>query len=125
MSDEKMLSGVRWRGVLAVGAGVAVLAFALMYLTVNLYAAFLSVSSQGNVDHAALERFALFMAVLGLPFLYLLTMVGAAAWLARKTVEASVSRGVMTGLVSATLLLVIGLAFSPPSLRGMIVYPPP
>jgi signal transduction histidine kinase len=120
---EKMLSGVRWRWVLVVGAGVAVLAFVLMYLTVNLYAAFLSVSLPGNADDAALDRFADFMAVLGLPFLYLLAMVGAAAWLARKTMGTSVLQGVMAGLVSAALLQVIGLAFSPPSLREMIVYP--
>jgi signal transduction histidine kinase len=119
----KMLSGVRWRWVLAVGAAVAALTFALMYLAVNLYAAFLSVFLGGDVGDDALERFALFVAIWGLPALYLLVMAGAAVWLARTTVETNVWQGVMAGLVSATLLQAIGLVFGPPSLRELIVYP--
>jgi signal transduction histidine kinase len=118
----KMSSGVRWRWVLGVGAGVAALAFALMYLTVSLYATALSVLSRGELDRAGLDRFAGFMAAWGLPGLYLLLTVGGAAWLTRRTVETNVWQGVMAGLVSATVLQAIGLAFSPPSLRELIVY---
>ncbi len=119
----KTTSGVRWRWVLAVGAGVAALAFALIYLTVTLYAAALSIFARGELERAGLDRFADFMAAWGLPGLYLLLMVGGAAWLARRTAETNVRQGVTVGLVSATLLQAIGLAFGPPSLRELILYP--
>ncbi len=97
----KMTSGVRWRWVLAVGVGVAVLAFLLMYLTVMLYATALSVLSRGELDRAALDaaldRFADFMVAWGLPGLYLLLMVSGAAWLARRTLEA-VMNSIKSGL---------------------------
>jgi signal transduction histidine kinase len=119
----KMLSGVRWRWVLIVGAGVAALTLALMYLTVILYAAVLSVLSRGDVDRAALDRFADIMAVWGLPALYLLLIAGAAAWLVRSADLAAKRNGVLAGLVSAAGLQVIGLAFGPPLLRELILYP--
>ncbi len=116
-----MSSGVRWRWVLGVGAGVAALAFALIYLTVTLYATAFSILARGELNRAGLDRFADFMAEWGLPGLYLLLMVGGAAWLTRRTLETNVLQGVMVGLVSATLLQAIGLAFSPPSLRELIL----
>jgi signal transduction histidine kinase len=114
---------VRWRWVLGVGAGVAALAFALIYLTVTLYAAAFSILARGELDRAALDGFADFMAEWGLPGLYLLLMVGGAAWLTRGTVESNLWQGVLAGLVSASLLQAIGLAFGPPSLRELILYP--
>src|SRR5918998_3196015 len=84
----KMLSGMRW--VLVVGAGVAALTFALMYLTINVYAAVLSILSRGDVDRAALDRFAGIMAVWGLPPLYWLLINGAAAWLGPSLCAATV-----------------------------------
>jgi signal transduction histidine kinase len=119
----KMLSGVQWRWVLVVGAGVAALTFALMYLTINFYAAGLSVLSRGDVDRAALDRFADIMAVWGLPALYLLLITGAAAWLVRSASLAATRQGVLAGLVSAAGLQIIGLAFGPPLLREVILYP--
>ena len=118
-----MLSDVRWRWVLIVGAGVAALTLALMYLTVILYAAGLSVLTRGDVDRAALDRFADIMAVWGLPALYLLLIAGAAAWLVRSADLAAKRNGVLAGLVSATGLQVIGLAFGPPLIRELILYP--
>jgi hypothetical protein len=56
-------SAVRWRWVLGVGAGVAALAFALIYLTVTLYATAFSILARGELDRAGLDRFADFMAV--------------------------------------------------------------
>ena len=117
----KMLSGMRW--VLVVGAGVAALTFALMYLTINVYAAVLSILSRGDVDRAALDRFAGIMAVWGLPALYWLLITGAVAWLVRSLGAATARQGVVAGLVSAAGLQVIGLAFGPPLLRELIVYP--
>ena len=119
----KMLSGVQWRRVLIVGAGVAALTFALMYLTINFYAAVLSILSRGDVDRATLDRFADIMAVWGLPALYLLLITGAAAWLVRSADLAATRQGVLAGLVSAAGLQVIGLAFGPPLLRELILYP--
>ncbi len=120
----KMLSGVQWRWVLIVGAGVAALTFALMYLTINFYAAVLSILSRGDVDRAALDRFADIMAVWGLPALYLLLVAGAAAWLVRLRAGVATTRqGVLAGLVSAAGLQIIGLAFGPPLLRELILYP--
>src|ERR687893_3108736 len=119
----KMLSGVRWRCVLIVGAGVAALTFALMYLTINFYAAVLSILSRGDVDRATLDRFAHFMALWGLPALYLLLITGAAAWLVRSVGAATAWQGVLAGLVSAASLQLIGLAFGPPLLRELILYP--
>src|SRR3712207_8003256 len=118
----KRSSAVRWRWVLGVGAGVAALAFALIYLTVTLYAAAFSILARGELDRAALDGFADFMAEWGLPGLYLLLMVGGAAWLTRRTVESNLWQGVLAGLVSASLLQAIGLAFGPPSLRELILY---
>jgi signal transduction histidine kinase len=119
----KMLSGVQWRWVLIVGAGVAALTFALMYLTINFYAAVLSILSRGDVDRAALDRFADIMAAWGLPALYLLLVAGAAAWLVRSAGVATTRQGVLAGLVSAAGLQIIGLAFGPPLLRELILYP--
>jgi hypothetical protein len=82
-------SGVRWRWVLIVGAGAAALTFALMYLTINVYAGVLSILSRGDVDRAALDRFAGIMAVWGLPALYWLLITGA-AWLVRSLGAATV-----------------------------------
>ena len=84
------VSGVRWRWVLIAGAGAAALTFALMYLTINVYAAVLSILSRGDVDRAALDRFAGIMAVWGLPALYWLLINGAAAWLVRSLGAATV-----------------------------------
>src|SRR3712207_5156217 len=97
----KMLSGVRWWWVLFVGAGVAALTFALMYLTINVYAAVLSILSGGDVDAAALDRFADTMVLWGLPALFLLFSTGAAAWLVRRVGVATAWQGVLAGLVSA------------------------
>ena len=117
----KMLSDVWW--VLVVGAGVATLTFALMYLTINVYAAILSILSRGEVDRAALNRFADIMALWGLPALYLLLLMGAAAWLVSRVGAATARQGVLAGLVSAAGLQTIGLAFGPPLLRELILYP--
>ena len=119
----KMLSDVRWRRVLVVGAGVAALTFALMYLTINVYAAALSILSGGDVDEVALNRFAHFMVLWGLPALYLLLITGAAAWLVRSVGAATAWQGVLAGLVSAASLQLIGLAFGPPLLREIVLYP--
>ena len=108
---------------LAVGVGVALLTFALMYLMINVYAAALSILSRGDVDRAALDRFADFMAVWGLPALYLLLIAGAAAWLVRRVSVGTSRQGVLAGLVSAAGLQIIGLAFGPPLLRELILYP--
>src|SRR5919112_3517481 len=97
----KMLSGVQWRWVLIVGAGVAALTFALMYLTINFYAAVLSILSRGDVDRATLDRFADIMVVWGLPALYLLLITGAAAWLVRSADLAATRQGVLAGVVFA------------------------
>src|SRR5918998_6737452 len=100
----KMLSGVQWRWALIVGAGVAALTFALMYLTINFYAAVLSILSRGDVHRAALDRFADIMAVWGLPALYLLLIAAAAAWLVRSAHLAATRQGVLAG---------VGLAAAP------------
>ena len=112
-----------WRWALAVGVGVALLTFGLMYLAIIVYAAALSILSRGDVDWAALDRFAAVMAVWGLPALYLLLITGAAAWLIRSIGVATARQGVLAGLVSAAGLQVIGLAFGPPLLRELILYP--
>src|SRR5918997_523683 len=43
------VSGVRWRWVLIAGAGAGALTFALLYLTINVYAAVLSLLSRVDV----------------------------------------------------------------------------
>jgi signal transduction histidine kinase len=118
-----MLPASMWRWAPAVGVGVALLTFALMYLAIIVYAAALSILSGGEVDRAALDRFADVMAVWGLPALYLLLIMGAAAWLIRSIGVATTRQGVLAGLVSAAGLQVIGLAFGPPLLRELILYP--
>ena len=112
-----------WRWAPAVGVGVALLTFALMYLAIIVYAAGLSILSGGEVDQSALDRFADVIAVWGLPALYLLLITGAAGWLIRSTGAATALQGVLAGLVSAAGLQVIGLAFGPPLLRELILYP--
>jgi signal transduction histidine kinase len=118
-----MLSGVQWRWIPPVGAVVAATSFALTYFLVTLYAAVLRISSGGELDSARLDGFAGFMAHWGLPALCALLAAGAAAWLARRAVEPSPWQGVMVGLVSGVCLQAIGLAFGPPLVRELIVYP--
>lgn len=108
---------------LAVGAGVALLTFALMYLAIIVYATVLSILSRGDVDPGALDRFADTMAIWGLPALYLLLTIGAVAWLVRRVGAATAWQGVLVGLVSAAGLQLMGLAFGPPLLRELILYP--
>ncbi len=109
--------------MLVAGAGVAALTFALMYLMIIVYAAVLSILSRGDIDRVALDRFAEIMAAWGLPALYLLLITGAAAWLARSVGAATAWQGVLAGLVSAAGLQIIGLAFGPPLVRELILYP--
>jgi hypothetical protein len=118
-----MLTSRKQLWALTVGVGVALLTFALLYLAINVYAAALSILSRGEMDRAALDRFADIMAVWGLPALYLLLITGAAAWLVRRVGVATTSQGVLAGLVSAVGLQIIGLAFGPPLLRELILYP--
>jgi signal transduction histidine kinase len=123
LKPRTTLSGVQWRWALGIGVGVAVLTFTLLYLTVNIYAAVLSIASRGSVDYAGLNRFAAIMGVWGLPVLYLLIVTGATALWVRSAAVVSTWNGVVVGLISAVGLQIVGLAFGPPIVSELIAYP--
>jgi hypothetical protein len=87
----KMLQDVRWRLVVPVGLGIAVLTFLLAYLIDFLW-------SQGQIlfglpiPFDSFMRFPRFMGTYAIPALhFLLTFLGA-AWIARRTGEGKVHR---------------------------------
>lgn len=118
---------MRWRLVLALGAGVAVVAFALLYLLVNLYATGLSVLSGGEMGREELGRelgrFADFMAAWGLPAMYLLLTAGTAALLTRASGATNRLQGILLGLVSAVGIQLLGRAFGPFDAWELALYP--
>ncbi len=119
----KALSEARLPWAAAAGILVVALSWALLYLAVTVYAAFLSVPARGDLSDASLNRFAGFMAAWGLPILYLLITTVAAAWLARMTGPVAPWQGITVGLFSAACLLAVGLAFGPTNPRELILYP--
>ena len=119
----KALSEARLPWAAAAGLGVVALSWALLYLSLTLYAAVLSVPARGDLSEPALARFAGFMAAWGLPAIYLLITTVAAAWLARRTGPVTPWQGIIVGLFSAACLLAVGLLFGPTSPRELILYP--
>lgn len=117
--------GVQWRLILPAGAGVGVLVTILFYylpvFMINHYATVVfllregSILSQNSILGVDTREFGFFMGRYGMPVLYLLLIVLAASWVARRVRATGPLHGVLTGvvsgLVSAILNQVIGALY--------------
>ena len=112
--------GVQWRLILPAGVGVGVLVTILLYylpvFMINHYATVVFLLRQGSVlsDNSILgvdnEEFGFFMGRYGMPALYLLLIVSAAWWVARRVRATGPLHGVLTGVVSGVVSAVLSQA---------------
>ncbi|HET7480827.1 MAG TPA: sensor histidine kinase [Rubrobacteraceae bacterium] len=116
-------SGARWWWTLAAGAGIAFLTFVVMFVMIDVYLTIATMVSRGDVDQSQVQTFADFASVWALPVLFLVLTAGATAWMARRFGVTSLWFGVLVGAISAIGFQLIGLLFSPPETRELIVYP--
>ncbi len=115
--------GARWWWMLVAGAGIAFLTFVVMFVMVDVYLTVITMLSRGEVDQSQVQVFANFVSLWVLPVLFLLLTMGPTAWMARRFGIRSLVFGILVGLISAGVLQLIGLLFSPPKPHELIVYP--
>ncbi len=119
MRFRTILSDVRWP--FAAGVVTAFLTFVIMYLLVNVYVTVLSVLSGGHPDQETIKRFAALMGTWGMPVLYVVLVTIGAGWMVRRA-GATVSSGVLLGLISTAVLQLIGWAYGPLDPRELVLY---
>jgi signal transduction histidine kinase len=109
--------GVQWRLILSAGAGVGVLVTVLFYylpvFMINHYATVVfllregSILSQNSILGVDTREFGFFMGRYGMPVLYLLLIVLAASWVARRVRATGPLHGVLTGVVSGVVSAIL------------------
>lgn len=125
LSWKDVLSKVQWRWAIVAGVGATVCTFALMSLTIAIYASVLAIVSGGDPDGALIERFATRMGAWSWPVLMLVFTGFAASWAARKTSSLVISQGALVGLFSGLSGSALGMAFSgaPPVIELVAILP--
>ncbi len=110
------LDGVRWRWVLAAGAGVGVIPQLLLFPVIFGYVLASALASALLNNDAGLEQSEQFGYVLGawgLPVVHMLLAFFAASWVARRIGTAPVLHGTLIALVSVVVGQIAGLAYEP------------
>jgi len=112
--------GVQWRLILPAGVGVGVLVTVLFYylpiFMINHYATVVfllhrsSILSQSSILGVDTEEFGFFMGRYGMPALYLVLIVLAASWVARRVRATGPLHGVLTGVVSGVVSAILSQA---------------
>lgn len=127
MGLGKTFSEVRWRWVLPVGLGVAVLTIASLYAIAIAYALVLQAASGGTLSREEIQQpagaVARFAAVWVLPLVFVLLTAIAFALGVRRDLAPSFRDAIALGLAAAVLFQIAGRAFGPFSLREFFVYP--
>ncbi len=105
-------SGLKWGRVVAAGVVATVLAFAVVFLVVTVYAASLAARAQGTPNPDQIARFAEGTGAWLGPVLALLFTAGA-AWLVARSVasEAATRHGLVVGSVVGLIVAAVDLAF--------------
>jgi hypothetical protein len=113
---------LRWGRVVVAGVVATVLAFAVVFLVVAVYAASLATQAQGAPDPDQIARFAEGTGAWLGPVLALLFTAGA-AWLVARSVasEAATRHGLVVGLVVAVVDLALGGPFGVGALVGFVL----
>ena len=114
--------------MLALGAVAAVAPLALVYLSMNLYAAGISIYfggslSRGELDGRFLDPFARIMVGGGLPLLYLVLTAAVSSLMTRMAGSINALQGLLLGFVSAVGLQLLGRAFGPFDPWELVYYP--
>ncbi len=110
------------------GAVAAVSPLALVYLSMNLYAAGVSVYfggdlSQGEIRERFLGPFARIMVNGGMPVLYLILTAAVSGLMTRAAGAINALQGLLLGLVSAVGIQLLGRAFGPFDPLELVYYP--
>jgi signal transduction histidine kinase len=111
------LSSIRWRWVLAAGAGVGIISFLLMYPVVVGYLVVLSLLNQ---DLESSVQFARMYGTWGMPVTHMLLVGLATSWVSRKVGTAAVAHGVLIALVSVVVGQLLVLYSAPPVVPGEV-----
>lgn len=112
LSWKDVLSKVHWLWALLAGVGATASTYALMSLTIAIYASVLAIVSGGSPDGALIEQFATRMGAWSWPVLMLIFTGFAASWAARKTRVLTISQGALVGLFAGLSGSALGMAFS-------------
>ncbi len=110
------LDGVRWRWVLAVGAGVGVIPQLLLFPVIFGYVLASALASALLNNDAGLEQseqFGYLIGAWGLPVVHMLLAFFAASWVARRVGTAPVLHGTLIALVSVIVGQIAGLVYEP------------
>ena len=99
---------MRWRQVLVLGAVAAVSPLALVYLSMNLYAAGVSIYfggdlGRGEIRDRFLDPFAGFMVGGGMPVLYLILTAAVSSFMTRAAGAINALQGLLLGFVPGVL----------------------
>src|SRR5919202_521409 len=111
LSRVGALSSVRWRWVLAAGAGVGIVSYLLMFPVIFGYVLTLYLL---NRDIQSSLQFGYAYGTWGMPLTHMLLTGLAASWVARKAETAAVTHGVLVALVSVVVGQLIVLYGAPP-----------
>ena len=110
------LDGVRWRWVLAAGAGVGVIPQLLLFPVIFGYvlaSALASALLNNNAGLEQSEQFGYVLGAWGLPVVHMLLAFFAASWVARRVGTAPVLHGTLIALVSVVVGQIAGLVYEP------------
>ena len=110
------LDDVRWRWVLAAGAGVGLIPQLLLYPVIFGYvlaSALVSTLLGNDAGLEQSEQFGYLMGTWGLPFIHMLLAFFAAFWIARRAGTAPVMHGLLVALVSVVVGQIAGLVYEP------------
>ena len=115
------LAGVRWRMVLAAGAGVGIFPQLLLPLLIYGYLLASALLTQ-SVEPEQASQFGLVMGLWGLPVIHTVLAAFAASWVARRAGEAAVAHGVLIALVSVVAGQIVGLTYGSLNSEQLVKY---
>ena len=108
------LEGVRWRWVLAAGAGVGLIPQLLLFPVIFGYvlaSTLVSALLNNKTGLEQSEQFGYLMGAWGLPIVHMLLALVAASWVARRVGTAPVLHGMLIALVSVVVGQIAGLVY--------------
>ena len=112
------LEGVRWRWVLAAGAGVGSVPWLLLAPVIFVYFVAYYLFDLGIEP----EQFGNVVGLWGLPVVHMLLAFFAASWVARRAGTAAVAHGVLIALVSVVVGQTVGLYYGPLDADEVVKY---
>jgi len=108
---NQLLSRIRWLRVLGAGIAVVAVSFLVLMVIVTIYALVLAVQVRGAPDQNAINHFAAKVSPKLMPWLEMLLTLVVTFLAARRVETASVVHGLLIGVLTGLLSLVVILAF--------------